>query len=485
MKAAAAAAAAVAAAAAAVSLLRRSSQDINVNQQLKYHKTENIVNQQPRSTRMRLSTALLLLFLLLLLLQQVLPLAVLVFEEGAEHTGGIEPLVASPAHTQAIKAASATAAAAAAATAAAAAAPAIAAAAAAADMATASSAASRFPSGGGCSGSSSAYTRGENRSAAAEAATAATIAGEAAAAAAAGGREAQQASLLGSASDAYFSGDAAAAAAPTAAAAEAAEATEAAAGAAAGAAAAATNQRAATRGVAEVDVLAVHNVMAYAQLDCPVDLPAAARGLGNSVFCPREFHSVRVDVRCGASGVASLNIFANGKMMGTGANSVLGLRVAMLKVARRLRALGIVGPSTKLKSFRVGNLLASYALPFPLQLQQLAALAAAHNTQLDVDPERFPGARIKVPIGSSKDIQEGPAAGSGGDLGAWTRSSSGQAGVGGGPERKAEVVTLHAFSSGRITITGARSAASLQQALVSVLPLLLRCPGQQVQPALR
>ncbi|KAL8274459.1 hypothetical protein Esti_001619 [Eimeria stiedai] len=173
---------------------------------------------------------------------------------------------------------------------------------------------------------------------------------------------------------------------------------------------------------------------------------------------------------------------ANGKIMATGANSVLGLRVAMLKVARRLRALGVVGQSTRLSSFRVGNLLASYALPFPLQLQQLAALAAAHHIQLDIDPERFPGARIKVPIGAAKEAQEGPAAGAGGDLGAWTRSS-GQAGVGRGPERKAEVVTLHAFSSGRITITGARSAASLQQALVSVLPLLLRCPGQQVQPA--
>ncbi|KAL8426572.1 hypothetical protein ACSSS7_008081 [Eimeria intestinalis] len=172
-------------------------------------------------------------------------------------------------------------------------------------------------------------------------------------------------------------------------------------------------------------------------------------------------------------------------MMGTGANSVLGLRVAMLKVARRLRALGVVGPKTRLRGFRVGNLLASYALPFPLQLQQLAALAAAHRVQLDMDPERFPGARIKVPIGATKEAQEGPSVGGGGDLGAWTRSSSGQAGVGGNSERKAEVVTLHAFSSGRITITGARSAATLQQALVYVLPLLLRCPGQQVQPTIR
>lgn len=245
------------------------------------------------------------------------------------------------------------------------------------------------------------------------------------------------------------------------------------------AAASAAATGAATRGRAEVDVLAVHNVMAYAQLDCPVDLHAAARCLGNSVFCPREFHSVRVDVRCGVNGVASLNVFANGKIMGTGANTVLALRVAMLKVARRLRSLGVVGPHARLKHFKVGNLLASYALPFPLQLQQLAALAAANHVQLDVDPERFPGARIKVPTGRGNGRQ-GNSAGGGSESGAWTRSS-GRGGPQVIPERKAEIVTLHAFSSGRITITGARSAASLQQALVSVLPLLLRCPGQQVQ----
>lgn len=91
--------------------------------------------------------------------------------------------------------------------------------------------------------------------------------------------------------------------------------------------------------------------------------------------------------------------------MGTGVNTILALRVAMLKVARRLRSVGVVRPQTRLRHFRVGNLLASYALPFPLQLQQLAALAAAHHVQIDIDPERFPGARIKVPIGPGRERQ--------------------------------------------------------------------------------
>ncbi|XP_026190742.1 uncharacterized protein LOC113146734 [Cyclospora cayetanensis] len=203
------------------------------------------------------------------------------------------------------------------------------------------------------------------------------------------------------------------------------------------------------------------------------------RVLGNSVFCPREFHSVRVDVRCGANGIASLNIFANGKVMGTGTNTVMALRIAMLKVVRRLRAHGVVTPETRLRHFRVGNLLASYALPFPLKLQQLAALATASQVQFDMDPERFPGARMKIPMGGPKAAQ-GDAGEAEGAFGAWTRSSSQGGSSGSYPARKAEVVTLHAFSSGRLTITGARSAASLQQALVSVLPLLLRCPGQQV-----
>ena len=94
--------------------------------------------------------------------------------------------------------------------------------------------------------------------------------------------------------------------------------------------------------------------------------------------------------------------------MGTGANTVLSLRVAMLKVLRRLVEKGLVEKETKLINFKVGNLLASYALAGRLQLQQLAALAAANNIQIDIDPERFPGARLKIPIQNHTHKQVNP-----------------------------------------------------------------------------
>ncbi|PHJ24913.1 tata-box binding protein tbp1 [Cystoisospora suis] len=146
----------------------------------------------------------------------------------------------------------------------------------------------------------------------------------------------------------------------------------------------------------EVGVLFVHNVMACAQLNCQVNLDNACKVLGNSVFNPEEFHSVRVDVRCKQSkSVASINLFSNGKIMGTGASSVEELRRTMKKIAKRLKTHPLTKYPVRLTRFRVSNILGSYCYPSPLSLH---LLSSQRNLHVDYEPERFPGARVKIII---------------------------------------------------------------------------------------
>lgn len=94
--------------------------------------------------------------------------------------------------------------------------------------------------------------------------------------------------------------------------------------------------------------------------------------------------------------LSSLLFFSsNGKIMGTGASSVEELRRTMKKIAKRLKN----HPSTKypvrLTRFRVSNILGSYCFPSPLSLH---LLSSQRNLHVDYEPERFPGARVKIII---------------------------------------------------------------------------------------
>ncbi|PFH32002.1 TATA-box binding protein TBP1 [Besnoitia besnoiti] len=221
----------------------------------------------------------------------------------------------------------------------------------------------------------------------------------------------------------------------------------------------------------EVGVLFVHNVMAFCQLNCEIDLDAACRALGNSVYNPEEFHSVRVDVRCRTNCVASINIFSNGKMLGTGANTVEELRRTMKKIARRLQRHPLTRYKVSMTRFRVSNILGSYAYPYPISLHTLAAQRDLH---VDYEPERFPGARVKISIPKASDaIPDEKNAEKAARGGAWTSQGSSHRPQGAGG--KDEIVTLQLFSTGNVTLTGGRSLESTAYALQCVLPFLQMC----------
>lgn len=109
----------------------------------------------------------------------------------------------------------------------------------------------------------------------------------------------------------------------------------------------------------------------------------------------------------GCADESVLFLCRNGKVMSTGAPRVLSARLSMLKVQRRLLQQRLL-PSccTKLLKFKVANILGAYSIGSPLCMRAVAALLQQHKLQVDVDPQRFPGARVKIPI-PSENSKEG------------------------------------------------------------------------------
>eukprot|EP00920_Eleutheroschizon_duboscqi_P007555 GHVT01017229.1.p5 GENE.GHVT01017229.1~~GHVT01017229.1.p5 ORF type:complete len:123 (-),score=20.23 GHVT01017229.1:1137-1505(-) len=66
----------------------------------------------------------------------------------------------------------------------------------------------------------------------------------------------------------------------------------------------------------------------------------------------------------------------------------------MKKIARRLRDHPSSRYPIRFSSFEVSNLLATYSVGFPIVLRLLCRLVP----NVDYEPERFPAARIKVPM---------------------------------------------------------------------------------------
>lgn len=92
---------------------------------------------------------------------------------------------------------------------------------------------------------------------------------------------------------------------------------------------------------------------------------------------------------------SSSSSFSNGKIMGTGASSVEELRRTMKKIAKRLKTHPLTKYPVRLTRFRVSNILGSYCYPSPLSLH---LLSSQRNLHVDYEPERFPGARVKIVI---------------------------------------------------------------------------------------
>eukprot|EP00922_Rhytidocystis_sp_ex-Travisia-forbesii_P030690 GHVS01045306.1.p1 GENE.GHVS01045306.1~~GHVS01045306.1.p1 ORF type:complete len:229 (+),score=20.74 GHVS01045306.1:110-796(+) len=188
--------------------------------------------------------------------------------------------------------------------------------------------------------------------------------------------------------------------------------------------------------------LVVHNVLMSSQVSCPLDLDLCCCHFGNAVYNPEDFRCLRIDVKSSSREVISISVFSNGKMQATGGRTVESTRRALKKVAKRLS-----GPplnyQVAFKKPEVSNMLAVFDVGYSINLVLLSR--GCRGT--DYEPERFPGARIKIPI---------PPAHSTAPL----RRQHGSS--------KEEVVTASVFSTGKISLVAGRSQKSLYYAAETV-----------------
>eukprot|EP00920_Eleutheroschizon_duboscqi_P007551 GHVT01017224.1.p2 GENE.GHVT01017224.1~~GHVT01017224.1.p2 ORF type:complete len:307 (-),score=42.61 GHVT01017224.1:616-1536(-) len=207
---------------------------------------------------------------------------------------------------------------------------------------------------------------------------------------------------------------------------------------------------------APTGVLMLHNVMCHGLLGCHVNLEKVCKVLGNAIFDPEAFQCTRIDARLKTGATGAVSIFHNGKISCTGGNSVEDSHRAMKKIARRLRDHPSSRYPIRFSSFEVSNLLATYSVGFPIVLRLLCRLVP----NVDYEPERFPAARIKVPMAK---------AGAEKAANANARRNTRAGG------RRDEVVTVNIFSTGNVSFTGGRTMENIEVALETVKPMLEKC----------
>eukprot|EP00922_Rhytidocystis_sp_ex-Travisia-forbesii_P030688 GHVS01045303.1.p1 GENE.GHVS01045303.1~~GHVS01045303.1.p1 ORF type:complete len:232 (+),score=25.70 GHVS01045303.1:69-764(+) len=188
--------------------------------------------------------------------------------------------------------------------------------------------------------------------------------------------------------------------------------------------------------------LVVHNVLMSSQVSCPLDLDVCCCHFGNAVYNPEDFRCLRVDVRSTSGELISISIFSNGKMQATGGRTIASTRRSLKKVAKRLKSSPLNYP-VAFKKPEVSNMLAVFDLGYSINLVLLSR--GCRGT--DYEPERFPGARIKIPIPPSQST-------------APRRRQHGSS--------KEEVVTSSVFSTGKVSLVAGRSQESLQYAAQAV-----------------
>eukprot|EP00922_Rhytidocystis_sp_ex-Travisia-forbesii_P030687 GHVS01045302.1.p1 GENE.GHVS01045302.1~~GHVS01045302.1.p1 ORF type:complete len:225 (+),score=19.05 GHVS01045302.1:136-810(+) len=188
--------------------------------------------------------------------------------------------------------------------------------------------------------------------------------------------------------------------------------------------------------------LVVHNVLMSSQVSCPLDLDYCCCHFGNAVYNPDDFRCLRVDVKASSGDVVSISVFSNGKMQATGGRTVASTRRSLKKVAKRLKGPPLNYP-VAFKKPEVSNMLAVFDLGYSINLVHLSR--GCRGT--DYEPERFPGARIKIPIPPSKST-------------APRRRQHGSS--------KEEVVTASVFSTGKVSLVAGRSQESLQYAAEAI-----------------
>lgn len=134
----------------------------------------------------------------------------------------------------------------------------------------------------------------------------------------------------------------------------------------------------------------IQNVVATAIFNQPLDLDAIAKAFPHVEYRPQVFPGL--PFRLKKPKTCTL-LFNSGRMVCTGAKSERAARRAILKVARELKAAGIIiigKPEIKTR-----NIVASGSLGGPIDLEGLCGRARVGGS-LMYEPEQFPGAIYRM-----------------------------------------------------------------------------------------
>eukprot|EP00093_Oithona_nana_P012231 12231.XXX_27512_26322_1 [CDS] Oithona nana genome sequencing. len=171
----------------------------------------------------------------------------------------------------------------------------------------------------------------------------------------------------------------------------------------------------------EVDIT-INNVVSSFNVRCHLNLVHIAQN-GLNVEYRRENGMVTMKIR---KPYTTANIWSSGKITCTGANSEENARIAARKFARILQKLEY---NTRIRNYRVVNVLGTVTLPFAIRITQFSQ---AYPDRASYEPELHPGVTFKI-----KDPK----------------------------------ATLKVFSTGSITVT-APSVANVQRAVEHIYPLV-------------
>jgi transcription initiation factor TFIID TATA-box-binding protein len=135
----------------------------------------------------------------------------------------------------------------------------------------------------------------------------------------------------------------------------------------------------------------IQNVVATASFNQPLDIHAIAKAFPHVEYRPHVFPGL--PFRLKKPKTCTL-IFNSGRMVCTGAKSEKEARRAILKVAKELRAAGII--ITGKPEIKIHNIVASGSLGGPVDLEGLCERAARVGGSLMYEPEQFPGAIYRM-----------------------------------------------------------------------------------------
>ncbi len=168
----------------------------------------------------------------------------------------------------------------------------------------------------------------------------------------------------------------------------------------------------------------LENIVSTVDLDCKLDLRKIALQAKNAEYNPKRFAAVIMRIR---NPKTTALIFSSGKMVCTGAKTVVDSETAARKYAKTIKKLGF---DVRFKKFTIQNIVGSCAVDFRISLEHLKL---KYDKFCTYDPEIFPGLIFRM----------------------------------GDPK-----IVLLIFCSGKVVLTGAKEKQQLIRAFDKIFPML-------------